>query len=140
MGKVFTSTLTVHFSDCDPAGIVFFANFSRWMDNASHEYFWKCGLPRWADYHKRTGILGTPIVENHTKFSNPATYGDVLTITTSVLEWRAKVFIHKHIITRGDTLICEGEETRVFVQHDQAYPTKIKAVPIPADVLAAAGA
>jgi 4-hydroxybenzoyl-CoA thioesterase len=140
MGKVFTSTLTVHFSDCDPAGIVFFANFSRWMDNASHEYFWKCGLPRWVDYHKRTGILGTPIVEHHTKFSNPATYGDVLTITTSVLEWRAKVFIHKHIITRGDTLICEGEETRVFVQHDAADPTKIKAVPIPADVLAAAGA
>jgi 4-hydroxybenzoyl-CoA thioesterase len=140
MNQIHTSTVTVHFGDCDPAGIVFFANFSKWMDDASHQYFWKCGLPRWADYHRATGILGTPLVETNHRFVAPATYGDVLTITTTVTEWRARVFIQTHRITRGDTLICEGRETRVFVRPDTQDPTKIKAVAIPADVIAACAA
>ena len=107
------------------------------MDNASHEYFWKCGLPRWVDYHKQTGILGTPLLETNHRFFTPATYGDVLTITSSIVEWRAKVFVQKHVITRGDTKICEGTETRVFVQPDVNDPTKLNAVPVPADVIAA---
>lgn len=135
--KVHTYTVTVHFGDCDPAGIVFFANFSKWMDDASHQYFWKCGLPRWADYYRATGILGTPIVETHLQFFSPATYGDVLTIETTVTEWRNKVFKQTHRVTRGDTLICVGTETRVFVRPDPNDPTKIKAVPIPPEVIAA---
>jgi 4-hydroxybenzoyl-CoA thioesterase len=137
MNQTHLSTVTVHFGDCDPAGIVFFANFNKWMDDASHQYFWKCGLPRWADYQRATGILGTPMVETHTRFASPATYGDVLTVATTVLEWRNKVFIQTHNVMRGDTLICEGRETRVFVRPDPHDPTKIRAVPIPADVIAA---
>ncbi len=127
----------MQFGDCDPAGIVFFPNFSRWMDAASHHYFRQCGLPRWADYLKATGILGTPLVEINVRYVSPATYGDVLTISTTVTEWRRKVFIQTHRVQRGDTLICEGTETRVFVRPDADDPTKIKAVPIPEDVIAA---
>jgi 4-hydroxybenzoyl-CoA thioesterase len=137
MNKTHVSTVTVHFGDCDPAGIVFFANFNKWMDDASHQYFWQCGLPRWADYHRATGILGTPLVETHTRFVSPATYGDVLKITTTVQEWRPKLFIQTHRVTRGAALICEGRETRVFVRTQADDPTKIKAVPIPQDVIAA---
>ncbi len=135
MNRITTHQVTVHFGDCDPAGIVFFANFSKWMDDASHHYFWQCGLPRWADYQRKTGILGTPLVETHHRFVAPATYGDALTITTTVTEWRAKVFLQKHIVTRGETLICEGLETRVFVRPAADDPTKIKAVAIPQDVI-----
>ena len=28
-------SVTVQFGDCDPAGIVFYPNFQRWMDEAS---------------------------------------------------------------------------------------------------------
>ena len=80
---------------------------------------------------KTNGILGTPLLEIHTKFNQPATYGQTLQIYTSVSEWRAKVFIHKHLVMRGEDLICEGEETRVFgIQHPED-PNKIKAVAIP---------
>ena len=42
-------TVDVHFGDCDPAGIVFFPNFSRWMDSASLAFFMACGVPPWRE-------------------------------------------------------------------------------------------
>jgi 4-hydroxybenzoyl-CoA thioesterase len=122
---------TISFGDCDPAGIVFYPNYSRWMDASSVHFFKSCGLPHWREMQKINGILGTPLLEIHTKFNQPATYGQTLQIFTSVSEWRAKVFIHKHVVMRGEDLICEGEETRVFcIQHPED-PSKIKAIAIP---------
>ena len=39
----------MQFGDCDPAGIVFFPNFSRWMDAASLTFFMQCGVPPWRE-------------------------------------------------------------------------------------------
>ena len=39
----------VMFGDCDPAGIVFFPNFSKWMDASSLDFFMQCGVPPWRD-------------------------------------------------------------------------------------------
>ena len=47
MSKTQIHRVTVHFGDCDPAGIVFFPNFSRWMDEASLAFFMACGVPPW---------------------------------------------------------------------------------------------
>ena len=63
----------VMFGDCDPAGIVFFPNFSKWMDASSLNFFVKCGVPTWRDLVKTTGIIGTPLLEINTKFMRPAT-------------------------------------------------------------------
>ncbi|MEO6032461.1 MAG: acyl-CoA thioesterase [Burkholderiaceae bacterium] len=134
-------TVQVNFGDCDPAGIVFFPNFSRWMDAASLSFFMQCGLPPWRELVKTRGIVGTPLLEIHTKFSKAATYGEALTITTHVEEWRAKVFVQVHRITRvradgGEDLICEGRETRAFVVRDGVDPDRLRALPVPEDIRA----
>ena len=126
----------VMFGDCDPAGIVFFPNFSKWMDASSLNFFVQCGVPTWRDLYKTTGIIGTPLLEISTRFVSPATYGQKLRVTTSIQEWRSKVFIQKHIVTRGDTLICEGTETRAFCIRHPDDPDRIKAVAVPADIKA----
>ena len=126
----------VMFGDCDPAGIVFFPNFSKWMDASSLNFFVKCGVPTWRDLYKTTGIIGTPLLEINTRFISPATYGERLRVHTSIQEWRSKVFIQKHIVTRGDTLICEGTETRAFCIRHPDNPDGIKAVAVPADIRA----
>ena len=126
----------VMFGDCDPAGIVFFPNFSKWMDASSLNFFVKCGVPTWRDLYKPTGIIGTPLLEINTRFISPATYGERLRVHTSIQAWRSKVFIQKHIITRGDTLICEGTETRAFCIRHPDDPNRIKAVAVPEDIKA----
>ena len=140
MPRTTIHTVNIQFGDCDPAGIVFFPNFSRWMDAASLAFFVECGVPRWRELVKTRGIVGTPLLEIHTKFVKSATYGETLTISTWVQEWRDKVFIQVHRVTRanatGEDLICEGCETRAFVKRDDANPERLRAIPVPEDIKA----
>ena len=128
----------VQFGDCDPAGIVFFPNFSRWMDAASLSFFVQCGLPPWRELVKTRGIIGTPLLEINTRFIRPVTYGETIVIATTVEEWRAKVFVQTHRVTcarKGvDELICEGREVRAFVQRDAADPDRLRAIAVPDDI------
>jgi 4-hydroxybenzoyl-CoA thioesterase len=126
----------IAFGDCDPAGIVFFPNFSKWMDASSLNYFVKCGVPVWRELLKTTGIIGTPILELSIQFKQAATYGEHIQVHTSIQEWREKVFIQKHRVMRADTLLCEGLETRAFCIKHPDNPDRIKAIPIPADIKA----
>ncbi|HEY4067913.1 MAG TPA: acyl-CoA thioesterase [Burkholderiaceae bacterium] len=139
MTRSTTFKVEVAFGDCDPAGIVFFPNFSRWMDTASLAFFVQCGVLPWRELVKTRGIVGTPLLEIHTKFTKAATYGETLSIATHVEEWRAKVFIQVHRITRARAdgsleLVCEGRETRAFVKRDEQDPDRLRAIPVPEDI------
>jgi len=134
MSKTVTFEVLVQFGDCDPAQIVFFPNYLKWMDASSLNFFRQCGVPSWRDLMKTTGIIGSPVLEIQTQFKSPATYGDTLHIATSVREWRNKVFIHHHEVKRGDTLICEGLETRALCTVHPEDPNRLKATPIPEDI------
>ncbi len=136
MARATTYTVQVQFGDCDPAGIVFFPNFSRWMDAASLAFFMQCGVPPWRELAKTRGIVGTPLLEIHTRFFRPATYGETIVVHTQVEQWRAKVFVQHHRVTRGDDLLCEGRETRAFVVRDAAEPERLRAIPVPEDIRA----
>ena len=140
MPRTTTHSVYVTFGDCDPAGIVFFPNFLRWMDTASLSFFMQCGVPPWRELEKTRGIVGTPLLEINTKFMKSATYGETLTVTTHVEEWRAKVVVQMHRVTRaradgtGDDLICEGREVRAFVKRDADDRDRLRAMPVPEDI------
>ncbi len=136
MSKTVVFEVEVQFGDCDPAGIVFYPNFSRWMDASSLNFFVRCGVPPWRELVKTRGIIGTPLLEINTKFTRPATYGERLQIHTCVTEWRDKVFMQRHVVMRGDDLICEGTEVRAFVIHPPEAPDRIKAIAVPDDIKA----
>jgi len=128
--------VAVQFGDCDPAGIVFFPNFNRWMDEASLAFFMSCGVPPWRELVKTRGIVGTPLLEIHTRFLKTATYGQTIEVHTSVEHWAAKTFRHRHVVRRGDEVLCEGTEVRAFVMRDPVDPDRIRAIPVPEDIKA----
>jgi 4-hydroxybenzoyl-CoA thioesterase len=134
MSKTTTMTVDIRFGDCDPAGIVFFPRYHRWMDAASLHFFMTCGVPPWHELEHQNGIIGTPLLEHHARFVKSATYGERLTISTRVEEWRPKVFLQKHVVTRGDDLICESVETRIFCKRDPADRRRIVGIPVPQDI------
>ena len=141
MPRSTTYSVAVNFGDCDPAGIVFFPNFSRWMDAASLAFFVQSGVPPWRELVKTRGIVGTPLLEIHTKFLKAATYGEELVVQTHVDEWHAKTFTQVHRVTRaradgGADLICEGREVRAFVHRDPDDPDRLRAMPVPEDIRA----
>ncbi len=129
MSKTTMYDVKVMFGDCDPAGIVFFPNFSKWMDASSLHFFMACGVPPWRELVKTTGIIGTPLLEIHTRFVRPATYGDALQVRTSVETWSAKTFVQHHQVFNCDQLVCEGRETRAFCVHPEGG--RLQAIPVP---------
>ena len=130
-----TYLLRVEFGDCDPAQIVWFPNFFRWVDAASRHFFVQCGLPSRKETERERGILGTPLVDTQAKFLRPASYGDALAIDSSVTEWRRKSFVMTHRIRRGAALLVEITGVGVFARRkgDGSDPHAIEAVPVPSD-------
>ena len=131
--------VSVEFGDCDPAGIVFFPNFLRWIDSSSRHYFVECGVPSWRETEQAHGIIGTPIVDVQARFVATATYGDRLSVETTVAEWRNRSFVMRHVVRRGDTVLVEATEVRIFARRTQKEPPRIEAVAIPAFVKGACG-
>lgn len=142
MSKQTTYTVRVEFGDCDPAGIVWFPNFFRWIDAASRDFFAQCGVPRWEETARTIGVIGTPLVDTHSRFLKTASYGDTLQIRTGVKEWREKSFVQTYRIERAGAdevtpdVIMECEEVRIFAAKRDDGKNGIRAVPIPDSIRA----
>ncbi len=139
MSKIITHTVRVEFGDCDPAAIVWFPNFFRWIDAASRHFFAECGVPRWEETSKSIGVIGTPLVDTHTKFLKTASYGDMLHIRTQITEWREKSFVQTYKVVRArpdgeEDVILECEEVRIFASKREDGKNGIRAVPIPLEI------
>ncbi|MBA2964887.1 MULTISPECIES: acyl-CoA thioesterase [Ramlibacter] len=124
----------VEFGDCDPARIVWFPNFFRWIDAASRHFFIACGVPSWTETEATLGVIGTPLVDTHARFLKTATYGDTLQIHASIAEWRGKSFVQRYRVTRGDELLMECDEVRIFA--GRRADGSIHALPIPEPIRA----
>ena len=134
--KEITYTVRVEFGDCDPAGIVWFPNFFRWIDAASRHFFIECGVPPWHETEKTLGVFGTPLVDTHSKFLKTASYGDTLSLKVSITEWRDKSFVQVYRILRGEEAIMECEEVRIFAARRTDGKNGIRAVAIPPEIRA----
>jgi 4-hydroxybenzoyl-CoA thioesterase len=128
--------LTVEWSHCDPAGIVFNSRFFEYFDWGTWTLFEAALGVRPPDLAGTFGILGLPLVDAGARFIAPARFGDVVELTSQVSEFRRSSFDVDHkLMVRGE-LAVEGRETRVWAGRDPANPAAIKAQPIPADVIA----
>ena len=127
-------TLRVEFGDCDPARIVWFPNFFRWIDASSRHFFVSCGVPPWHETTQTLGVIGTPLVDTRAQFVQTASYGDTLDIHTCIAEWRGKSFVQQHRVQRGAELIIQCEEVRIFAGAREGDVPGIRAVPIPEEI------
>lgn len=122
-------SVEVEFGDCDPAQIVWFPNFFRWIDAASRHFFAQCGVPRWEETERTLGVIGTPLVDTSARFIRTASYGDTLKVYTSITEWRTKSFVQTHRVMRGDEAIMECNEVRIFAERRPEGGIRAVAIP-----------
>jgi len=131
MARTVVYPVRVEFGHCDPARIVWFPNFFRWIDHASRHFFIECGVPPWHETEQTMGVIGTPIVDTRAKFVKTASYGDLLEFHVSIPEWRGKSFVQRYVCRRGDDVILECDEVRIFAGRREENPEQIRALPIP---------
>lgn len=138
LGVESTHRVHVLWPDCDPAGIVFYGNYYRWMDDATHYLFLKIGIP-FDVMKQKYGTPGVPLVSSHADYRRPAAFRDTLAIQSFFSQCGRSSFTVAHTFRRGEDVILEGWEKRVWCRVDPADPTRIEAVPIPAEVRRAMG-
>jgi len=126
--------ILVEFGDCDPAKIVFYANYFRWFDDCTTALFAAAGLPI-QELFKSHRVIGIPIVDAQARFIIPSTYGDELEAESGIAEWRKSSFVITHKFFRQGELALEGRETRVWAAAHPTESRRMKAVPLPREVI-----
>ena len=109
----FTTTRRVEFAETDMAGIVHFANFYRYMEEAEHALFRSLGLRIFEEQEDRS-VLSWPRVSTSCSYSGPAFYGDVLEIRVSVERVGTKSLTTKYEFRRGEQPVATGSMTTVY--------------------------
>jgi acyl-CoA thioester hydrolase len=124
----FVVTRRVEFYDTDMAGIVHFANFYRFMEQAEHELFRTYGLK--ITGHFPDGVrYGWPRVAAKCSYSAPAFYDDLIEIHVRIVKRSTKSLTTAYQFLRGDEPLAEGEMTTVFCIIPAGEP--MQSAPIP---------
>lgn len=101
----------VEWGETDAAGIVFYPNYYRWFDQATHDLFRAVGSPV-LDHLAGGHVI--PLIETSARFHAALAYDDSVEITSTVTEIRSRAFVVEHRVIRDGDLICEGREVRIW--------------------------
>ena len=130
------TTRRIEWGECDPAGIVFYPNFFAMFDNATTLLFSAAlGMTKF-QFLAKYDCAGYPMVDTRARFLAPARFGDDVTIETAITEIKRSSFQVTHQLKNNGVLSVECNDTRVWIGRDPADPSRIKAQPIPAEVVA----
>lgn len=128
--------LAIEWAHCDPAGIVFNPRFFEFFDTGTwHLFETALGVPK-QQLTKTYKIWGIPLVDAGADFRIPLAFGEDAEMESTVSEFRRSSFDVVHRILKGDKVAIEGKETRVWTGKDPANPERIRATPIPDEVIA----
>ena len=122
----------VHWGDCDPAGIIFYPTYFRWMDAATWAFMASVGFDasRMREQH-----LAMPLVAADCQFLSPAKQGDRCEVRSRIARFGGASFIVAHEVVRGDgTTLAKGSEKRVWGRYANGPGTPLKGQPIPEEV------
>lgn len=129
-----TFACQVHWGDCDPAGIIFYPTYFRWMDSACWGMFAGVGYDA---RRMRAEHLAMPLVQADCQFLYPAEHGDRCEVRSRVLRFGGKSFVVAHEVARADGMaLAKGSETRVWGRFDDGPGTRLRGVPIPEELKA----
>ncbi len=131
----FARRFLVHWNDCDPARIVFHANFIRWMDEGFTDMTRARGVDFRALAEADPHFRGSPLVDLRCGFRAPARFGDMLEHRIAPPAFsggRSFRLTHRFLLENG-TLVAEGEQTRIWGRDEGQG---LRAVEMPEEIAA----
>jgi len=139
VSSVRVSRRTLAWGECDPAGIIFYPNYYRFMDEASWAMF------AWAGFgaqRMRAEHFSLPLVDSRCEFMSSPLFGDEIEIRSQVSKWGRSSFslLHDFILAKDGRQLARGSESRVWCRYEAGPGSPLKSVPIPDEVRAALGA
>ena len=113
VGKEHRFALTVYFEDTDTAGIVYYANYLKFMERARSDMLRATGIDQRAAKDDGTGVYA--VAELQIRYLRPAKLGDdLLVVSTVKLVRAASVVIHQRVM-RGSEILADAHVTAAFL-------------------------
>ena len=105
--------LTVYFEDTDTAGIVYYANYLKFMERARSDMIRAAGVDQVETHHGGGGAYA--VAECNIRYLRPARLGDDLVVVSTVEAVRAvSVLIHQRVM-RGAEQLTDAKVTAAFL-------------------------
>jgi len=115
-GNAHLFALRVYFEDTDVAGIVYYANYLKFMERARSDMLRAAGIDQRAVLERGEGVY--VVAEASIKYRKPAKLDDDLVVVSRVLDVRAASCVIQQRVMRGDELLTDASVTAAFLSVD----------------------
>ena len=117
----FCLPIRVYVEDTDVGGIVYYANYLKYMERARTE------LMRSLGYSKPALFDGLMFVVHsiEVKYLKPAVLDDEIVATAKILKLGRSSFVMEQEVRRGDEVLVKGSVKAACLDHESKRPTTI---------------
>lgn len=112
-GKTHRFAIRVYFEDTDVAGIVYYANYLRFMERARSDMLRAIGVDQRAALESGEGVYA--VAEVAIKYRAPAKLEDELVVVSEVREVRAASCVIHQRVMRGLEVLTDAYVTAAFL-------------------------
>lgn len=109
--------LTVYFEDTDTAGIVYYANYLKFMERARSDMIRAAGIDQRAELDSSGSAYA--VADVSIKYRKPAYLGDDLVVVSTIQAVRAVSVTIQQRVMRGAELLTDAMVTAAFLTSDQ---------------------
>jgi acyl-CoA thioester hydrolase len=117
---VFTFPVRVYYEDTDSGGVVYHANYLKFMERARTEWLRSLGFEQ-DELAQREGVIFA-VRSVHLKYRRPARFNDALLVTTSIKEHGGASATFAQTVKRDDTVLCDAEIAIACLSADRFTP------------------
>lgn len=119
----FSFPVRVYYEDTDAAGVVYYANYLKFMERARTEWLAALGFPL-ASFEREHGVA---FVVQHCEidFHAPARLNDALTATVEVVARGAARLVVRQHVRRDDTVLTTAQVTLACIDTARWRPTRM---------------
>ncbi len=115
-------TCRVYYEDTDLAGIVYYANYLKFIERARTEWVRELGIDQ-AALKRESGIVFA-VRRVEAEYLSPAVFDDLLTVVTSVLSVTGARAVLSQEVMRGDQVLFSSTVTLVALT-DAGRPARL---------------
>ena len=116
MGKTHRFALRVYFEDTDTAGIVYYANYLRFMERARSDMLRAVGIDQRAAMESGDGVYA--VADLSIRYRGSARLDDELVVVSAVTAVRAAACVIQQRVMRGGEILTDATVTAAFISSD----------------------
>jgi acyl-CoA thioester hydrolase len=122
-GETFRFPLRVYYEDTDAAGVVYYANYLRFMERARTEWLGSLGVDL-AEFERAQGLVFV-VSRMEIDYLSPARLGDRLEATLTLVELGRARMVAEQDVRRGPAALARARVTIACIDRATFRPARI---------------